>query len=86
MRPLLQRFSDTFLVSNLGRLDLPTVKRVEFYPVARGRSAVAIGAAGLADGPTTLTVRSGNLSPGDAGALLARIAVALPSTTVSGLP
>jgi hypothetical protein len=74
IRPLLSRFSDTALVSNLGRLDLPGVRALEFYPVARGRSAVSVGAAGLKDGPTTLTLRSGRLSQADAATLLARVA------------
>jgi hypothetical protein len=79
LKPVLPRFSDTILVSNLGRLDLPLVRGLEFYPVARGRSAVSVGAAGLDDGPTTLTLRSGNLSPSDAGALLSRVVSGLPT-------
>ena len=63
LRPLLKRLSDTILVSNLGRLDLP-VSSVEFYPVARGRSAVAVGAAGIAGEPTTLTLRAAGSRPG----------------------
>jgi hypothetical protein len=78
LRPVLQRFSDTFLVSNLGRLDVPGVRRLEIYPVARGRSAVAIGAAGLVGGETTLTLRCGTLSQPDAESLLANITRALP--------
>lgn len=81
LQPLLQRFSDTLLVSNLGRLHLPEVRSLEFYPVARGRSAVAIGAAGLEGGSTTLTVRSKHLSQSDAEALLSRITAALPGGT-----
>ena len=53
--PVLNRLSDTILVSNLGRLNLP-VRKLEFYPVARGRSAVAFGASGLPGRPTTLTL------------------------------
>jgi hypothetical protein len=79
LQPVLQRFSDTVLVSNLGRLDLPGVRRLEFYPVARGRSALAIGAAGLVGGPTTLTLRSRTLSPLDAESLLSDIVASLPS-------
>jgi hypothetical protein len=78
LQPLLQRFSDTFLVSNLGRLDLPEVRRLEFYPVARGRSALAIGAAGLVGGETTLTLRSRTLAQPDAESLLTKITRALP--------
>lgn len=78
LKLVLPRFSDTFLVSNLGRLDLPLVRALEFYPVARGRSAVAVGAAGLDDGPTSLTLRAGNLSQSDADALLSRVVRGLP--------
>lgn len=78
LQPLLQRFSDTLLVSNLGRVDLPSVRRLEFYPVARGRSALAVGAAGLAGGASTLTLRSGTLSQPDAESFLSRVAGALP--------
>jgi hypothetical protein len=68
--PILNRLSDTILVSNLGRLDLPSVRKLEFYPVARGRSAVAFGATGLPGRPTTLTLRARDLAPPDAAALL----------------
>lgn len=70
LAPIAGRFSDTFLVSNLGRLDIPGVSRLEFYPVARGRSAVAFGAAGLSGGPSTLTVRARDLNQADAEQLL----------------
>lgn len=73
LRPILQRFSDTLLVSNLGRLELPGVTSVEFYPVARGRSATAVGAVSISGQPTTLTLRARDLSPVDAAALLERI-------------
>ncbi len=77
LRPLLKRFSDTALISNLGRLDLNSVTSVEFYPVARGRSAVAIGAAGLAGQPITLTLRARDLDANDAELFLERIVVHL---------
>jgi hypothetical protein len=70
LRPILPRFSDTLLVSNLGRRQLPGVTGIEFYPVARGRSGVAIGAAGIAGHPTTLTMRARDLSPREAATLL----------------
>jgi hypothetical protein len=73
LSPLLRRLSDTFLVSNLGRVGLAGVQRLEFYPVARGRSAVAFGAAGLADRPATLTLRARDLTVDDAEALLDRV-------------
>lgn len=68
--PIANRLSDTFLVSNLGRVDIPGVGRLEFYPVARGRSAVAFGAVGVKGGPSTVTIRSLYLSPEDATAIL----------------
>jgi hypothetical protein len=79
LRPLMGRFSDTLLISNLGRLDLPGVRSVEFYPVARGRSAVAVGAAGLAGQTTTLTLRARDLDQHDAVTFLERIAHRLPA-------
>jgi len=79
LKPVLSRFSDTLLVSNLGRLELPGVRRVEFYPVARGRSAVAVGAAGLPDARTTLTVRARDLDQQDAARFLEQVAEALRS-------
>lgn len=69
LRPVLARFSDTVLVSNLGRLDLP-LRSLEFYPVARGRSAVAVGAAGLGGRATTITVRARDLDRRDATSFL----------------
>ena len=68
--PLTRRLSDSFLVSNLGRHDVPGVRSLAFYPVARGRSAVAFGLAGLAGGPSTITLRSLHLSAADADRLL----------------
>ncbi|HEV2362433.1 MAG TPA: hypothetical protein VGS21_12080 [Acidimicrobiales bacterium] len=70
--PVLSRFSDTFLVSNLGRLELPGAARLDFFPVARGRSAVAFGAATIADGRATVSLRARDLDPSDADALLTR--------------
>jgi hypothetical protein len=68
--PILNRLSDTILVSNLGRLNLPSVRKLEFYPVARGRSAVAFGAAGLPGRPTTVTLRARDLALPDTAAML----------------
>ena len=70
LQPLVGRLSDSFLVSNVGRRELPGVQRIEFFPVARGRSAVAVGAAGVAGGPATVTLRARHLSRDDATALL----------------
>jgi len=79
LRPALRRLSDTLLVSNLGRVDLPGATSVEFYPVARGRSAVAFGAAGLVGRPTALTLRARHLTPADATVLLDRVVEELGS-------
>jgi hypothetical protein len=76
LRPLLKRLSDTILVSNLGRLDLP-VNGAEIYPYARGRSAVAVGAAGIDGQPTILTLRARDLDRGDATSLLQQIVLRL---------
>lgn len=70
LAPVASRLSDSLLVSNLGRLDLPGVRAVEFYPVARGRSAVAFGAAAVGDGPAVVTIRARDLDADDAGSML----------------
>jgi hypothetical protein len=77
LEPLVGRFSDSLLVSNLGRREVPGATRLEFFPVARGRSAVAVGAAGLAGGPATVSVRARDLSSEDAEALLAGLVARL---------
>jgi hypothetical protein len=71
LEPVVGRFSDSLLVSNLGRREVPGATRLDFFPVARGRSAVAVGAVGLAGGPATVSVRARDLSTEDAEALLA---------------
>lgn len=70
LRPIINRFSDSILVSNLGRVDLPGAHRLEVFPVARGRSAVCFASATVAGGETSLTLRSRDLSPGAARRLL----------------
>jgi hypothetical protein len=75
LQPALHRLSDTLLVSNLGRVELPGATEFEAYGVPRGRSAVAIGAVGLPDQPTTITLRARDLSPEDAAHLLDQIMV-----------
>jgi hypothetical protein len=70
LEPVAGRFSDSLLVSNLGRREVPGATRLEFFPVARGRSAVAVGAVGLSDGPSTVSVRARDLTSEDAEALL----------------
>ena len=70
LEPVVGRFSDSLLISNLGRRDVPGAARLEFFPVARGRSAVAVGAAGLPGGPSTVSLRTRDLTSEDAEALL----------------
>jgi hypothetical protein len=75
--PVAGRFSDSLLVSNLGRREVPGATRLDFFPVARGRSAVAVGAVGLAGGPSTVSLRARDLSPEDTEALLADLVARL---------
>ena len=77
LAPVVDRFSDTILVSNLGRHRVDGVTRLDFFPVARGRSAVCFAAAAIEGGATSLTLRARDLSPGDARRLLARAVDAL---------
>jgi hypothetical protein len=70
LEPVMGRFSDSLLVSNLGRREVPGATRLDFFPVARGRSAVAVGAVGLPGGPSTVSVRARDLTSEDAEALL----------------
>jgi hypothetical protein len=70
LEPVAGRFSDSLLVSNLGRREVPGATRLEFFPVARGRSALAVGAVGLSGGPSTVSVRARDLTSEDAEALL----------------
>jgi hypothetical protein len=75
--PVARRGSDSLLVSNVGRCAVPGATRLDFFPVARGRSAVAVGAAGLPGGPSTVSLRARDLLTEDAEALLADIAARL---------
>jgi hypothetical protein len=77
LEPVVERFSDTILISNLGRQVVPGVQQLDFYPVARGRSAVCFASAAIEGGATTLTLRARDLSPGDARRLLADAAARL---------
>jgi hypothetical protein len=70
LAPVAPLFSDTFLVSNLGRLDVEGLRDAEFFPVARGASAVAFGAVGLQTGGGTLSIRARDLNQQDAEQLL----------------
>lgn len=77
LAPLVDRLSDSLLVSNLGVVDLPGAMAVDFSPQARGRSAVAIGACTPRGGTPRLTVRARDLSPSDAQQFLALVSDAL---------
>lgn len=70
LAPVVERFSDSLLVSNLGLVSLPGAAAVDFYPQARGRSAVALGAASVEGGARRLTLRARDLTQTDAQALL----------------
>ncbi len=70
LSPLAPRLSDTLLLSNFGRIDLPSVASLEIYPVARGRSALAFGAVRVTGAGSTLTLRARYLSRSDARGLL----------------
>lgn len=70
LAPLAYRFSDSLLISNVGRHALPAAERLDLFPVARGRSAVAFGAAGLSGGTSTLSLRARDLAADDAARLL----------------
>lgn len=81
LEPVVERFSDTILISNLGRHAVPGVERLDFFPVARGRSAVCFASAAIEGGATTLTLRARDLSPGDARRLLADATARLTGPT-----
>ena len=70
LAPIAGRFSDSLLVSDLGRITLPGVDRVALFPTVHGRSAVAFGASEVADGCATLAIRARDLSSADAARLL----------------
>lgn len=72
--PISHRFSDSLLVSNLGRIELAGVKRLAFFPVARGRSAVAFGASAVRRDRSTLSLRARDLSQADAESLIDEVA------------
>jgi hypothetical protein len=83
LQPVVERFSDTLLISNLGRQRVPGVERIDFFPVARGRSAVCIGATTVEGGASSLTVRARDLSPADARRLAEATARHLDATAAA---
>lgn len=72
LQPVAERFSDTILITNLGRHEIGGVSRVEVFPVARGRSAACIGSCAVVGGETALIARARDLSPADTRRLLER--------------
>ncbi len=70
LAPVVERLSDSLLVSNLGLVRLPGAAAVDFYAQARGRSAVALSAASVEGGARRLTLRARDLTEADAQALL----------------
>ena len=70
LSPIADRFSDSLLVANHGRYELPGIHELDVFPVARGRSAVAIGAAAIAGGESTIALRARDLSKEDTEQLL----------------
>jgi hypothetical protein len=70
LAPVVDRFSDSLLVSNHTRYDIPELAQIEVYAVARGRSAIAFGTAGIAGGASTLALRARDLDQRDTEALL----------------
>ena len=70
LTPVVERFSDTILLSNLGRHAVPGVSRLDFFPVARGASAVCFASAAIEGRETTLTLRARDLSPAEGRRLL----------------
>jgi hypothetical protein len=70
LEPIAGRFSDSVLVSNIGRQELSGAAALHFFPVSRGRSAVAFGAAGLHGGASSLSIRARDLDIDDARAML----------------
>jgi hypothetical protein len=77
LTPFVERLSDSALVSNIGRHPSLPATRLEFFPVARGRSAVAVGAAGVDAGSAIVTLRARDLDRHDAAAILEQIVASL---------
>lgn len=73
LSPISDRFSDSVLISNHGQYELTGISQLEVFPVARGRSAVVLGAARVEGGASTLSLRARDLTPQDAEGLLDRI-------------
>lgn len=72
LAPISDRFSDSVLISNHGLYDVPGISQLDIFPVARGRSAVVLGAARAEGGASTLSLRARDLSQQDAEELLDR--------------
>ena len=74
LAPLSERFSDSLLISNLGRCELAGAQRMALFPVARGRSAVAFGASSVARGRSTISLRARDLDQTEADRLIDDVA------------
>jgi hypothetical protein len=72
LSPISDRLSDSLLVANHGTYELPGISQLAVFPVARGRSAVVFGSAGVKSGELTLSLRARDLMPEDAQDLLDR--------------
>jgi hypothetical protein len=72
LSPISDRLSDSLLVANHGTYELPGISQLAVFPVARGRSAVVFGSAGVESGDLTLSLRARDLAPEDAVDLLDR--------------
>lgn len=72
LSPISDRFSDSVLISNHGQYTVPGISQLDVFPVARGRSAVVLGAARVEGGASTISLRARDLTRKDAGELLDR--------------
>jgi hypothetical protein len=81
LSPVADRFSDSVLISNVGRTPMPGVVCLELFPVARGASAVAFGFCGIPGHPSTLSIRARDLTIADAAKLLDDVVQRLRAAT-----
>ncbi len=68
--PLVPRLADSLLVSNLGRHPIDDVRRVDFWPVSRGRSGLVFGMCTVEGGESSLGLRSYRLDEADGQRIL----------------
>jgi hypothetical protein len=79
LRPFVNRLSDTFLISNLGRHQSQEIEALAFYPVARGKSAISFGLVAAPDGSAYLTARARRLEREELHKILEAISMELSS-------